>query len=313
MFRLRPIEAADCDRVLEWRNDPRVRVNMYTHHEIMPDEHRKWFEAARSDASRRLLMCEDEQGAPLGVVIFSEINPTHGTATWAFYSGSNARRGVGSEMELLALDYAFGELGLEKLNCEVLSFNMPVVEFHRKHGFRIEGIFRSQYVRDGVRHDIYRLAHFRNAWMKRARPFLVRQREGAVSRFRIGSVHRESLTLGRDQLRQYAEVSGDANPVHLDDGAARAAGFEGVLAHGMLVAAGFSRILGTKFPGPGTIYAAQSLQFLLPVHPDIELEYELKIVSRIGERAFLSTQVKAGEKTLVTGEAEVILPTEEAT
>jgi acyl dehydratase len=213
-------------------------------------------------------------------------------------------------MEVLALDYAFGELGLEKLNCEVLSFNMPVVEFHRKYGFRIEGIFRAHYERDGERFDIYRLAQFRKSWLEWVRPTLQRART-SPPRFKAGLEHHTRIKVTRDLVRKYADVSSDRNVIHLDDAAARAAGFDGALAQGMLVAAGFSRILGTEFPGEGTVYVSQSLQFLRPVYPDIELEYGLRIVSVIGRRAFVSTKAfdAAGHEVLC-GEAEIVLPPE---
>jgi len=312
MYRLRPMVATDCELVLEWRNEPRVRENMYTNHVISAEEHRAWFSAAVTDASKRLLLCVDEADVPAGVVIFSEISAAHKSATWAFYSGAAAKKGVGSEMEVLALDFAFEELALEKLNCEVLSFNMPVVDFHRKHGFRVEGTFRKHYLRDGVRHDVYRLAHFRKAWIEEVRPMLQRQRAREMPLFKVGAVHRESVVVTRDMIRQFAEASGDTNLVHLDDAAARAAGFEGVLAHGMLVAAGISRILGTRFPGPGTIYVNQSLSFRRPVYPDVEIVFTVRVITRIGRRAILTTTVTAGDEVLVSGEAEVHLSEENA-
>jgi UDP-4-amino-4,6-dideoxy-N-acetyl-beta-L-altrosamine N-acetyltransferase len=308
MYELRPMSDQDLELVLSWRNDPRVRDNMYTNHVITGKEHQLWFDAASRDPSKRLLMCVDESGVPVGVVTFSDIDQVQKRATWAFYSGSD-RRGIGSEMERLALDYAFGDLGLEKLNCEVISFNMPVIEFHRKYGFRVEGIFRSQYRRDGAVYDVYRLAHFRKAWLDHVRPAMVGSREGSASQFRSGASHREPGLLTRDVVVRFADVSGDNNPVHLDDAAARAAGFEGVLTHGMLVAAGISRILGTVFPGAGTVYLSQSLEFLRPIYPDTPIEYFLRIVSKIGRRAVLTTTVFDSDgKAAVTGEAEVLLP-----
>jgi acyl dehydratase len=114
-------------------------------------------------------------------------------------------------------------------------------------------------------------------------------------------------------IGRFAEVSGDDNPLHLQDSAARAAGFNGVLAHGMLVAAGLSRILGTVFPGPGTTFVSQSLQFIRPVYPDTPVEYFLRIVSRIGRRAILTTTVSTPDgEPAVTGEAEVLIPKTEA-
>jgi len=313
MYKLSPMSHSDLDLVLTWRNDPRVRNNMYTNHIITEEEHRSWFEKASRDPSKRLLMCLDESDEPVGVIAFSDIDQAHKRATWAFYSGESSRRGVGSEMERLALDFAFENLGLEKLNCEVISFNMPVIEFHRKYGFRVEGIFRDQYSRDGATYDVYRLAHFRKVWLEHVRPALARSRDGQISLFRPGASHREQVTIGRELVNRFAEISGDSNSVHLDDQAARAAGFQGVLAHGILVAAGFSRILGTIFPGPGTVYLAQSLQFLRPVYPDTQIEYLLRVVSVTGRRATLTTTVSTSDGEIaVTGEAEVLLPKTEA-
>lgn len=312
MFRLRPMNAADLDLVLEWRNRPEVRDKMYTSHVISKEEHRRWSDAAMSDPTKRLLMCVAEAGESVGVVTFSDVNPQHRTATWAFYSGDSGRRGVGSEMEFLALDYAFGELALEKLNAEVLSFNMPVVEFHRKHGFRIEGVFRSHFLRDGVRHDVYRLAHFRKSWLEHVRPAILAERETKIQRpFKAGTTHRQRVAVTRELIQRFAEVSGDNNAVHLEDAAARAAGFKGVIAHGMLVAAGLSRIIGTDFPGPGTVYVSQSLHFALPVYAEAELEYVLRVASVIGRRVIVATTIDdADGQTVMTGEAELLLPKE---
>lgn len=176
-YRLRPMTVADLETVRSWRNLPAVRENMYTRHEITREEHEAYFARALVDRSKRYFLCEDEQGDPVGVVSFTEIDEAHGTATWAFYSGDASRRGVGSWMELLALDHAFTELGLTKLSCEVLEWNEPVIRFHLKHGFRREGIFRRHHVKDGHRYDIHRLAIFRDDW-ERQRPEILERLTG---------------------------------------------------------------------------------------------------------------------------------------
>ncbi|HSE73514.1 MAG TPA: MaoC family dehydratase, partial [Dongiaceae bacterium] len=63
----------------------------------------------------------------------------------------------------------------------------------------------------------------------------------------------------------YAGISGDTNPVHLDQEFAKGTMFKGRIAHGMLTAAFVSAVLGTKLPGPGSIYLSQSLKFKAPV------------------------------------------------
>ena len=158
-MRLRPLEASDLERVLAWRNHPDVRKNMYTTHEISRAEHHAWWSKVEHDKTKQYFVCVDGD-EPLGVVNFVDIHPHNKTATWAFYSGVLDRRGLGSQMETLALDYAFGQLGLEKLSCEVLAFNAPVIRLHKKFGFRVEGVFR----RHHAGHDIYRLAIFKPDW-----------------------------------------------------------------------------------------------------------------------------------------------------
>ena len=71
--------------------------------------------------------------------------------------------------------------------------------------------------------------------------------------------------VARDDLDLFAAVSGDVNPAHLDGAFAAANQFSHVVAHGMWTAALISAVLGTKLPGPGTIYLGQDLQFIKPV------------------------------------------------
>lgn len=74
-----------------------------------------------------------------------------------------------------------------------------------------------------------------------------------------------TVSFDSDTVRKFSEVSGDANPIHLDDVAARAAGFPMRIAHGALATSEFSRILGTEVPGPGTVFGNLQLAFLRPL------------------------------------------------
>lgn len=161
------MEAADLAQVLAWRNTPSIRRNMYTHQIISPTEHAAWFAAQSQREDVELFIYETAAGKAQGFVSFSEILPQHHRATWAFYAAEDAPKGTGSLMEFLALEHFFAREGFDKLQCEVLSFNMPVVRLHQKFGFDIEGQFKRQYWRDGDAHDIFRLALFRDTWTQR--------------------------------------------------------------------------------------------------------------------------------------------------
>jgi UDP-4-amino-4,6-dideoxy-N-acetyl-beta-L-altrosamine N-acetyltransferase len=160
---LRPIKDSELELMLSWRNEPAVRDNMYTTHEIALKEHLVWWEGVRGSDSQRYFMYEHD-GQPLGIVGFASIDRANQNSSWAFYASPDAPRGTGSLMEMLALDYAFSEIGLHKLFCEVLAFNAPVIKLHEKFGFKIEGILRDQYKRDGLFIDIYRLGLLVGEW-----------------------------------------------------------------------------------------------------------------------------------------------------
>ena len=160
---IRPIKPEDLALMLSWRNDPSVRVNMYSRHEISLDEHLAWWKRTQERPDQKYFMYE-LQGAPMGIVAFTGIDTTNRNSSWAFYSSPKAPRGTGSRMEWLALDYAFQHVGLHKLGCEVLAFNTTVIKLHQKFGFKIEGILREQHVRDDTFVDVYRLGILEDEW-----------------------------------------------------------------------------------------------------------------------------------------------------
>ena len=170
---LRPVAEADLEAMLAWRNAPAVREKMYTRHAISLDEHRAWW-AATSAREDRAYFVFERAGVPAGVVGFTEIDRTDRIAAWAFYASPDAPRGTGGRMEYLALEHAFSELALEKLYCEVLDFNAPVIRMHEKFGFRHEGLFREHHVYGDERIGIVRLGLLRREWFS--------MREAALAR-----------------------------------------------------------------------------------------------------------------------------------
>ena len=166
MFKLRPLQTSDLETILEWRNDPSVRQNMYTQDIISIEQHRTWWSDVSCRNDKKYFICE-EFGVAVGVVAFTDINFRIGHASWAFYSDPNARRGTGSSMELLALDFAFLDMKLNKLYCEVLSFNQSVINMHKKFGFNVEGTFVQQFKNENGYSDVVRLAIFQTEWAVR--------------------------------------------------------------------------------------------------------------------------------------------------
>lgn len=160
---LRPIEDSELELMLCWRNDSTVRANMYQNHKISLSEHLSWWKRINNSDHHQYFMYESN-GIQSGIVGFTNIDSENKNSFWAFYASPAAPKGAGSRMELLALDYAFNELCLHKLCCEVLDFNKSVIKLHKKFGFKVEGIFRDQYLRGNTFIDVYRLSMLASEW-----------------------------------------------------------------------------------------------------------------------------------------------------
>jgi 3-hydroxybutyryl-CoA dehydratase len=111
-------------------------------------------------------------------------------------------------------------------------------------------------------------------------------------------------------IEAFATVSGDRNPVHLDEDYAKTTRFKGRIAHGMLGASFISTVLASELPGPGTVYLAQSLSFKAPVRPGDKVEARVTVteIRREKKQAVLKTECRVGETLVIDGEATVLVP-----
>jgi len=126
----------------------------------------------------------------------------------------------------------------------------------------------------------------------------------------VGQTAEMSRVVGASDIETFAEVSGDRNPVHLDEAYARTTTFGERIAHGMLSAAYISALLGTKLPGPGAIYLSQSLRFRRPVRIGdlVVARVTVKTLDANRGHVTLDTVCEVNGKTVVDGEALVIAP-----
>ncbi|MCL5777745.1 MaoC family dehydratase [Limibaculum sp. FT325] len=111
-------------------------------------------------------------------------------------------------------------------------------------------------------------------------------------------------------IRLFADVSTDRNPVHLDDDYARDTIFGGRIAHGMLTASLISAVIGEQLPGHGSVYLGQTLKFLAPVFPGDEVTAEVSVreIDHGRRRVTLDCVCRVGEKAVLKGEALVLAP-----
>ena len=126
----------------------------------------------------------------------------------------------------------------------------------------------------------------------------------------VGMSASVAKTITEADIVLYAAVSTDTNPVHIDAEAAERSIFKGRVAHGMLSAGLISAVLGTKLPGPGTIYLSQSLRFRAPVRPGdtVTATVEVTTLDPERKRATLKTTCLVKGKPVIEGEALVQVP-----
>jgi len=131
-----------------------------------------------------------------------------------------------------------------------------------------------------------------------------------LDELRVGMTASTGKTITEADILLYSAVSTDTNPVHIDAEAAAAGPFGQRVAHGMLTAGLISAVLGTRLPGPGSIYLAQTLRFRAPVKigDTVTATVEVTDINVEKKRATLKTVCSVAGKPVIEGEATVLVP-----
>ncbi len=122
-----------------------------------------------------------------------------------------------------------------------------------------------------------------------------------------------SRTVTETDLRNFSGVSGDTNPMHLNEEYARHTPFKGCIVHGLLSASLISAVVGTKLPGPGCIYMSQTLRFLAPVRVG-DTVYATATVRELypeKKRVLMDTKCFVRDTVVIEGEALIKVPSAE--
>ncbi|HYM32140.1 MAG TPA: MaoC family dehydratase [Candidatus Cybelea sp.] len=119
-----------------------------------------------------------------------------------------------------------------------------------------------------------------------------------------------SKTITEADILMFSGVSGDTNPLHLDQVFAENTVFKSRIAHGMLSASLLSTIFGTKLPGPGGIYLSQNLRFKAPVRlgDTVTARATVKSLEPDKRRAHFECVCQVGDKVVIEGDAVIMVP-----
>lgn len=129
--------------------------------------------------------------------------------------------------------------------------------------------------------------------------------------YNLGDEHKFERYISADDVKRFAEIVGDLNPIHLDAEFAERSFFKKRIVHGAFLAGLISKVLGMDFPGQGTVYISQNSTFKRPVYVDTTVLVEVKVTQVLADerRLVLDTNIfNSDGKVCLTGSATVWLP-----
>ncbi len=128
----------------------------------------------------------------------------------------------------------------------------------------------------------------------------------STEQIKTGSTYREKFSYTQENVDDFAKISGDKNPLHIDEEYASKSIFKKRIIHGYLGTSIFSKVFAMNFPGEGTIYLKQDLKFLKPMYALEEYTAVFEVTNHITDRhrALVSTKIiNSKNEEIVTGEA----------
>jgi RimJ/RimL family protein N-acetyltransferase len=161
---LRPLDERDVDDQLRAVQDPEQLRLTGTHRTFTRTDIEAWCRS-RAEAPGRYdwAVVETGGGGWLGECALNDIDTDNESASFRIALDRRLGQGLGTEATGLVLDFAFGELGLYRVELEVFDFNLRAQKSYAKSGFTVEGVKRGGLLWEGVRHDVICMAALRPA------------------------------------------------------------------------------------------------------------------------------------------------------
>jgi 3-hydroxybutyryl-CoA dehydratase len=134
--------------------------------------------------------------------------------------------------------------------------------------------------------------------------------ERTYDQVQVGEKASLTKTISEADIYMFAGITGDLNPLHVNEEYAKTTIFKGRVAHGILTAGLISAVLGTKLPGPGAVYLSQTLRFTAPVRIGDTITASAEVIEKIGEKSRIRLRticINQEGKVVVEGEATTML------
>lgn len=131
-----------------------------------------------------------------------------------------------------------------------------------------------------------------------------------IDEIKIGMEASCSKVISNSDVVSFSDISGDKNPIHLDNEYASKSRYKKRIAHGLISAGLFSRLFGTELPGEGCVYVAQNLNFKRPVYIGDNVVATVKVIdiNLRSNRIFFETKCTVNNKVVIDGTAEIFIP-----
>jgi RimJ/RimL family protein N-acetyltransferase len=172
---LRPAERADIPTFVAWFSDAEVIETLGGRGPLSQVAEEDWFERLQGDQGRsrwHFVICLRREARPIGTAGLEAVDVVNGSAELGISIGDRScwDQGLGTEAVGILLDFAFGELRLERVYLHVLVSNERARHVYEKVGFRHEGTLRHSLYRHGRFHDFALMSMLREEWLAHARP-----------------------------------------------------------------------------------------------------------------------------------------------
>jgi len=128
--------------------------------------------------------------------------------------------------------------------------------------------------------------------------------------FKVGDRAELTKTIEQADIHAFADITGDHNPVHVDEEFAKTTRFGRTIAHGMLSASLISAVLANKLPGEGSVYLGQTLQFVAPVFPGDQITARVTVKEVREDKPIVKLEtvcVNQRDEVVIRGEATVLV------
>lgn len=308
-IRLRLVKEEDAAFILSLRADGRYNQFLSTV-SVDIEAQVAWIKKYKIDENNSqqfYFIIERLDGVPCGTVrIYDLKEDSFCWGSWIL--NENKTRYSSLESAFLVYDFGFNFLGFSKSHFDVMKENKKVLSFHESMGAITIGEDKNNRYFTVTKESI--LAAKKKLNLDIFANDILEKKTFKINDIDVGMFYSYTHLVTEIDVIKFAEVSGDDNPIHLNEEYAQQTRFKCRIAHGMLTASFFSAILGSKFPGRGSIYVSQNLEFKRPVYlgDTVAVSVVVTSVDVTKKRVMLDTLCYVLGKITTKGTAEIFIP-----